>query len=46
MSRLFAWLLIIIAATIVVGAAVLLFVDVPHTTTRVEQPVSNETLGI
>lgn len=46
MSRLFVWLLIIIVAVIVIGALVLLFVDVPHTPTRVEQPVANETLGL
>ena len=46
MSRLFIWLLLIIVLVIAVGAVVLMFVDVPHEPKRVEQPVSNETLGL
>ncbi|WBX82514.1 hypothetical protein [Sphingosinicella microcystinivorans] len=46
MSRLIFWLLVIILAIVVIGGAVLMFVDIPHTTQRVEEPVSNETLGL
>lgn len=45
-SRLFIWLLTIIVALVIIGSLVLLFVDVPYAPTRVEQPVSNETLGL
>ncbi|MBB4631399.1 hypothetical protein [Sphingosinicella soli] len=46
MSRLLFWLFVIIAAIVVIGGAILMFIDVPHQTQRVEQPVSNETLGL
>ncbi|MBL8646525.1 hypothetical protein [Sphingosinicella xenopeptidilytica] len=46
MSRLLFWLFVIILAVVVIGGVVLMFVDIPHTTERVEQPVSNETLGL
>lgn len=46
MPRLLTWLLIIIIAVVVIGAIGLMFVDVPYQPTRVEQPVSNETLGL
>lgn len=46
MSRLIFWLFVIILAVIVIGGVALMFIDIPHTTARVEQPVSNETLGL
>lgn len=46
MSRLIFWLFVIILAIVVISGVVLMFVDIPHTTERVEQPVSNETLGL
>ncbi|MBA4756846.1 hypothetical protein [Sphingosinicella sp.] len=46
MSRLLLWLFVIILAVVVIGGVILMFVDIPHTTARVEQPVSNETLGL
>ena len=46
LSRLIFWLVVIILAVVVIGGVVLMFVDIPHTTARVEQPVSNETLGL
>ena len=46
LSRLLFWLFVIILAVVVIGGVVLMFVDIPHTTERVEQPVSNETLGL
>ncbi len=46
LSRLIFWLLVIILAVVVIGGVVLMFVDIPHTTERVEEPVSNETLGL
>tara|TARA_R110000782_G_scaffold206139_7_gene294673 strand:+ start:33290 stop:33436 length:147 start_codon:yes stop_codon:yes gene_type:complete len=46
LSRLLFWLFVIILAVVVIGGVVLMFIDIPHTTARVEQPVSNETLGL
>lgn len=46
LSRLIFWLLVIVLAIVVIGGVALMFVDVPHQTQRVEQPVSNETLGL
>ncbi len=46
LSRLIFWLLVIILAVVVIGGAALMFVDIPHQTQRVEEPVSNETLGL
>lgn len=46
LSRLIFWLFVIILAVIVIGGVALMFIDIPHTTARVEQPVSNETLGL
>jgi hypothetical protein len=40
------WLLILIVLAVVLGVVGLMLVEVPYQPTRVEQPVSNETLGL
>jgi hypothetical protein len=44
--RLLTWLLILIVLVVVLAALGLMLVEVPYQPTRVEQPVSNETLGL
>lgn len=46
MPRLLTWLLILIVLVVVLAAVGLMLVEVPYQPTRVEQPVSNETLGL
>lgn len=46
LSRLIFWLFVIILAIVIIGGVILMFIDIPHQTQRVEVPVSNETLGL